>query len=64
MIHLLTVKACEQTPGDLAIMAEFPGVFTTGTQRVGVPEPVERPQRTNGERENLPADFTEGGKKC
>ena len=61
MTHLLTVKACEQTPGDLAIMAEFPGVFTTGTQRVGVPGAAER---TNGEREILPADFTEGGKKC
>jgi hypothetical protein len=60
MTHLLTVRACEQTPGDLAIMAEFPEVFTTGTQRIGVPAEG----RTKGDGENLPVDFTKSGKKC
>ena len=55
MTRLLTVRACEQTPGDLAIMAEFPGVFTTGTQRVGVPERRSE-QKANGKfyRQILP----------
>ena len=48
MTHLLTVKACEQTPGDSAIMAEFPGVFTTGTQRVGVPGAAGANKRRTG----------------
>lgn len=59
--RLLTVRACEQHPSDSAIMAEFPGVFTTGTSRIAVPLAAER---TNGEREKLPADFTESGKIC
>ena len=60
-MRLVVIPASRQSDGDLAIMAEFPGVFTTGTQRVGVPGAAER---TNGEREILPVDFTEGGKKC
>lgn len=62
MTHkLLTLRACEQTYQDSAIMAEFPGVFTTGTSRIAVPVLDER---TKGEWEKLPAEFTEDGKKC
>lgn len=57
---LLTVRACKQHPADSAIMAEFPGVFTSGTSRIAVPAVG----RTKGDGENLPADFTEGGKIC
>jgi hypothetical protein len=58
--ELLTLAACEQTQGDRAIMALFPGVFTTGTSRCAVPADG----RTKGDGENLPVEFTEGGKKC
>jgi hypothetical protein len=33
---MVTVPAAQQTREDLAIMARFPGVFTTGTMRAAM----------------------------
>jgi hypothetical protein len=54
--QVLTLPACEQTEGDRAIMARFPGVFTSGTSTCAM---------TSEEMANwqiLPADSTEPGK--
>jgi hypothetical protein len=34
--QVLVLPACEQTEGDRAIMARYPGVFTTGTSRMAM----------------------------
>lgn len=60
---LATVKASEQTPGDSAIMAEFPGVFTTGTMRTAMPEQGEETAKDKNYRSNLPDRAESAGRR-
>jgi hypothetical protein len=49
--EILTLKAQQQTLGDLAIMRQFPGVFTSGTCQAALPiDPTEQ---------ELPAEITD-----